>query len=81
MSKRLGGNLGCKDKTSSWHSIGFLNGSNIGSTFSCRGETHRYTVHLHQSPYRDTKQNREKGHDQPVNTPSPEGRAESLRNK
>ena len=25
---------------------GFLNGSNIGSTVSCRGETHRYTVHL-----------------------------------
>ena len=23
MSKRLGGNIGCKDKTSSWHIIGF----------------------------------------------------------
>ena len=29
---------------SSWHSIGFPSVSNIGSTVSCRGETHRYTV-------------------------------------
>ena len=45
MSKRLGGNIGCKDKVSSWHLIDFPNGSNIGSTVSCRGETQRYTVH------------------------------------
>ena len=33
MSKRLDGIIiGCKDKTSSWHLIGFPNGSNIGST-------------------------------------------------
>ena len=32
LSKRLGGNMGCKDKTSSWHLIGFSDGSNIGST-------------------------------------------------
>ena len=37
-SKRLGGIIGCKDKTSSWYLIGFLDGSNIGSTVSCRGE-------------------------------------------
>ena len=44
MSKRLlGGIIGCKDKTSSWLN-GFPDGSNIGSTKSCRGETHRYTV-------------------------------------
>ena len=31
MSKRLGGIIGCKDKTSaSWHLIGFPNGSNMG---------------------------------------------------
>ena len=32
MSKRLGGIIGCKYKTSSWHLNGFPNGSNIGST-------------------------------------------------
>ena len=53
MSKRLGRNIGCKDKKSSWHSIGFPDGSSIGSTVLCRGETYRYTtVHLHQSPCR-----------------------------
>ena len=31
MSKRLGGIIGCEDKTSSWHLVGFPNGSNIGS--------------------------------------------------
>ena len=31
MSKRLGGIIGCKYKTSSWHLNGFLDGSNIGS--------------------------------------------------
>ena len=31
MSKRLGGIIGCKDKTSSWHVNGFSDGSNIGS--------------------------------------------------
>ena len=46
MSKRLGGVIGHKDRTSSWHLIGFPDGSNIGSTVECRGETHRYTVHL-----------------------------------
>ena len=32
MSKRLGGIVGCKDKTFSWHLIGFPDGSNVGST-------------------------------------------------
>ena len=32
MSKRLGGIIGCKDRTSSWHLNEFPNGSNIGST-------------------------------------------------
>ena len=41
MSKRLGGIIGCKDKISSWHLIGFPDGSNIGSTVSCWGETTR----------------------------------------
>ena len=47
MSKRLGGIKGCKYKTSSWHLNRFPDADNIGSTVSCRGETHRYTVHLH----------------------------------
>ena len=47
MSKRLGGIKGCKHKTSSWHLNGFLDGNNFGSTVCCRGEAHRYTVHLH----------------------------------
>ena len=38
MSKCLGGIIGCKDKTSSWHFIGFPDSSNIGSTVSCRAE-------------------------------------------
>ena len=65
MSKRLSGIIGCKDKTSSWRLIGFPHGinSNIGSTVSCRRETHRYTVHLHSSPCRDTKQNKTKTKD------------------
>ena len=36
MSKRLGGIIGCKDKTSSWHFNGFPSGSNVGSIVSCR---------------------------------------------
>ena len=32
VSKRLGGNTGCRDKNSSWHLIGFPNGSGMGST-------------------------------------------------
>ena len=32
ISKRLGGIIGCKYKTSSWHLNGFSDGSNIGST-------------------------------------------------
>ena len=34
MSKRLGGIIGCKYKTSSWHLNGFPYGSNIGSTYN-----------------------------------------------
>ena len=46
LSKRLGGIIGCKYKTSSRHLSGFpYYGSNIGSTVLCRGEDHRYTVH------------------------------------
>ena len=29
---------------------GFPAGSNLGSTVKCRGEAHRYTVHLYYSP-------------------------------
>ena len=47
MSKRLGGIKGCKYKTSSWHLNRFPDADNIGSTVYCRGEAHRYTVHLH----------------------------------
>ena len=36
--------IGCKDNTYSWHLIGFPDGSDIGSTASCRGDTHRYSV-------------------------------------
>ena len=34
MSKRLGGIIGCKDETSSWHLHGFPDGSNIGSEYN-----------------------------------------------
>ena len=57
MSKSLGGIIGYKYKTSSWHLNGFPDGSNIvGSTIQYRGEAHRYTVHLHLSPCRNTRQ-------------------------
>ena len=46
MSKRLDWIIGCEDKASLWDSIAFPDGSNIGSTIACRGETHRYSVHL-----------------------------------
>ena len=67
MSKGFGVNriIGCKDKTSSWHIIGFPNGSNIGSVVSRRREAHRYTVHLQISPCRDSRQNKDKRHDEP----------------
>ena len=56
MSKCLGANIGCKDKTSSWDLIGFPNnGSSIGSKVKYRGQDYRYTVHLHQTPCRDTE--------------------------
>ena len=35
MSKRLGGIIGCKYKTSSWHLNGFPYGSNSGSYLIC----------------------------------------------
>ena len=59
MSKRLGGIIGCKDKTSSWHFIGFPDGSsNIGSTVSYRENpplhylytVHQYFQHAHFIP-------------------------------
>ena len=67
MTKRFGGNMDCKDKTSSWHLIEFYDDSNIiESTVSCRGEAHSYTGHLlHQSPCRNTKQNKDKRQDDP----------------
>ena len=45
--KGLGGIIGCKYKTSSWHLSGFLDGSDIGSEEKYRGETQRCAVHLH----------------------------------
>ena len=60
--KRLGGIMGCEDKTSSWHLIGFSNGSNFGSTASCRGETHAvilYTyINRHAGTPNETKTKR-----------------------
>ena len=54
-----------EDKTSSWHLNGFPDGSNIESTVQYRGETHRYAIHLHLLPCRDTKQIKDKRHDGP----------------
>ena len=51
----VGGIKGCKNKTSSWHSNGFPDRNSIGSTVQCRGEAHRYTVHLDQPPCRNTR--------------------------
>ena len=50
MSKRLGGIIGCKDKTSSWHLIGFPDGgSNIESTVVCPNVTGRTKKRIAQS--------------------------------
>ena len=66
MSKRLGRIIGCKARQNLFMAFkrGFPDGSNIRSKVSCRGEAHRYnrTVHLDQSPCRDTKQNWDKKH-------------------
>ena len=63
MSKRLGGNIiGCKNKTSSWYLIGFPDdGSNMGSTVSCRGGPH--VVMYNHSPY--YTKHKYKKHDEP----------------
>ena len=45
MSKRLGRIIGCKYKTSSWHSNGFPDGSNIGSQYNT-GEKHTVVMLL-----------------------------------
>ena len=39
--------IGYKYTATTWYLIGFLDGSNLGSTVECRGETHRYNVHLY----------------------------------
>ena len=44
MTKRLGGIIGYKHKTSPWHLNEFPDGSNIGSTVQYRAEIHRYAV-------------------------------------
>ena len=65
MSKRLGGIIGCKDKTSSWHLNGFPDGinSNIESIVYNAGEKPSlilYTdIHRHAgTPDKKQKQNR-----------------------
>ena len=47
MSKRLGGIIGCQDKTSSWHSNGFPDGSNVGSTLSWGEYSIVWSLHNH----------------------------------
>ena len=67
MSKRLVGIIGCKDKTSSWHLIGFPDGSNIGSIVSCRGCARNILFHVFFSSKvfwvrcRRTKRKRDRG--------------------
>ena len=40
LSKRLGGNIGCNKKTSTWHLIGFPDFSNIVNSQYNVGEKH-----------------------------------------
>ena len=42
MSKLLGRIIGCKDKTPTWHLIGFPDGSNIASTVCSGSDNFRY---------------------------------------
>ena len=47
ISKRLGGIIGCKYKTSSWHLKGFPDGSNIGSTvYTAQSINYCYTLFM-----------------------------------
>ena len=53
-SKRSGGIIGCKDKTSSWHLVGFPKYGNIWSTVSCREEAHSCTVYTYTNRHAGT---------------------------
>ena len=46
LSKRLRGNIGSKDKSSSWNLVEFPGSSSIESTVYSLRETHRYTALL-----------------------------------
>ena len=50
--------VGREDKPTTWYFNWFPDGGNLGSAVLCRGEAHRYTVHLYKSPYRATKHNK-----------------------
>ena len=73
MSKRLGGIIGCKYKTSSWHLNGFPDGINIGSKYNV-GEKptvilytyinrHAGTPHIHQKQNRNNVVHQHAKHD------------------
>ena len=45
---QVGGNIGCQDKTSSWHLIGFPDGSNVGSMMSGKNPSLYHTPSKHR---------------------------------
>ena len=53
MLKRLGGIIGCKDKTSSWHSTGFPSGSNMGQQYDV-GEKPTVILYTYINPHAGT---------------------------
>ena len=66
MSKRLDVIIGCKDKTSSWPLIGFPNGVTLGQQYNV-GEKPTVTLYTYIDRHAgtDTKQNKDKRHDEP----------------
>ena len=61
MSKRLGGIIGCKYKTSLWHLNGFPYGSNIGQQYNTREKPtvllYTYIINRHAgTPEKQQKQ-------------------------
>ena len=54
MSKRLGGIIGCKFKTSSWHLNGFPDGSNMSQEYNNIGEKPTVMLYIYINRHEGT---------------------------
>ena len=60
MSNRVGGIIGCKNETSSWHFNGFPDGIivvTLGQQYNI-GEKPTFMLYTYTKPCRDTRQNK-----------------------